>query len=200
MNVLSVLYVPPALCSPGFVLHLLAASLGAVSLVQTQTSFLSLTLLVAGVERERKLKLLLKLYPLWTQKVFVKKLNLQDMGVTHGKKVSLFIFFCLYFVLVYHCWRHIEIIQQKHPCGKNTFLACTVSLRGLRDSNTIKKKLIVTVCSLNCAIINDMFRMNCLFLFINLSLCLAKFCSLSLVGLSVIVVFTVYFPECLHQT
>ncbi len=62
--VLSVLYVPPALCSPGFVLHLLAASLGAVSLVQTQTSFLSLTLLVAGVERERKLKLLLKLYPL----------------------------------------------------------------------------------------------------------------------------------------
>lgn len=40
------------------------------------------------------------------------------MGVTHGKKVQFF--FCFLYC------SHIKIIQQKHSCGKNTFLACTV--------------------------------------------------------------------------
>lgn len=131
------LNVPPAFCCPGFVFHLVAASQGASSLVQTTRSFLSFD----AVEREREL--LLKLSPL----------DSEDMGVTHGKKVSLSIFKKCFLYLGHLSLYSspVKVIHQKHPCGKNTFLLAW----------SVFERITVRVCTL----INDICSVNCVFLY-----------------------------------
>lgn len=98
--------------------------------------------------RERERELLLKLSPL----------DSEDMGVTHGKKVSLSIFKKCFLYLGHLSLYSspVKVIHQKHPCGKNTFLLAW----------SVFERITVRVCTL----INDICSVNCVYSCITLKL------------------------------